>query len=105
MQEENTGYDIFQTLKKYFGHSSFISPQEKIIANILEGKDVFALLPTGGGKSLCYQLPSILLDGVVLVISPLIALMKDQVDKLKEKGIPAAFINSTLTYSEAERIR
>lgn len=105
MQEENTGYDIFQNLKKYFGHTSFISPQENIITDILEGKDVFALLPTGGGKSLCYQLPSLLLDGVVLVISPRIALMKDQVDKLLEKGIPAAFINSTLTHNEAERIR
>ncbi len=105
MQEELIRQDIFQALEKYFGYSSFIAPQEEIIKDVLEGRDVFALLPTGGGKSLCYQLPALVLDGLVLVVSPLIALMKDQVDVLREKGIAAAYINSTLPPYDIQKIR
>jgi ATP-dependent DNA helicase RecQ len=92
-------------LKKYFGHDSFIPPQEEIIKDVLAGRDVFALLPTGGGKSLCYQLPTLFLDGLILVVSPLIALMKDQVDGLRKKGIAVAYINSTLNLYEIQKIR
>jgi ATP-dependent DNA helicase RecQ len=97
--------NISQLLKKYFGHDSFIQPQEEIIKDVLAGRDVFALLPTGGGKSLCYQLPALVLDGLILVVSPLIALMKDQVDGLRKKGIAVAYINSTLNSFEIQKIR
>ncbi len=86
-------------LKSRFGYDSFWSPQEEIIANVLAGRDSLALMPTGGGKSLCYQLPALIFDGITLVISPLIALMKDQVDALNSNGIAARFINSTLPAS------
>ncbi|VVB72840.1 putative ATP-dependent RNA helicase [uncultured archaeon] len=91
-------------LKRYFGHESFIPPQREIIEDVLEKRDVFALLPTGGGKSLCYQLPALMQDGITLVVSPLIALMKDQVDHLLERGISAAYINSTLSPVEIQKI-
>ncbi|WP_040397803.1 DNA helicase RecQ [Anaerococcus senegalensis] len=87
--------DILDNLKKYFGYDSFRKGQEELIKNILEGKDVLGVLPTGGGKSICYQLPALMIDGICLVISPLISLMKDQVDSLIENGIDAAFINSS----------
>src|SRR5881275_51577 len=93
-------------LKKYFGYDAFRPLQQEIIHDALSGRDVFALLPTGGGKSLCFQLPALLHDGVTIVVSPLIALMKDQVDGLRTSGIAATFLNSTLIGSESrERLR
>lgn len=89
-----------ENLKKYFGYDSFRKGQEEIIKNILNNKDVLGVLPTGGGKSICYQLPAMMMDGVCLVVSPLISLMKDQVDSLVENGIPASFINSSMTKKE-----
>jgi len=91
---------LLSTLKKYFGFTTFRPLQEKIISDALAGKDVFALLPTGGGKSLCFQLPALMRPGVTLVISPLIALMKDQVDALVASGVNATFLNSTVENSE-----
>lgn len=93
-----------QALQKYFGYSEFRHQQEAIIQHVLDGKDVLALMPTGGGKSLCYQLPSVIMNGLTIVISPLIALMKDQVDSLNVNGIPAAFLNSTQSPDEQQRI-
>lgn len=93
-----------QALQKYFGYSEFRHQQAEIVQRVLDKKDVLTLMPTGGGKSLCYQLPAILLDGITIVISPLIALMKDQVDSLNAMGIPAAFLNSTQSYDEQSRI-
>ena len=91
-------------LKSRFGYESFLPLQADIIDNVLASRDTLALMPTGGGKSLCYQLPSLVFGGITLVVSPLIALMKDQVDALNETGIPAGFINSSLTVSEARQV-
>lgn len=87
-------------LQKYFGYENFRSGQEQLIKNILSGKDVLGIMPTGAGKSICYQVPAMLLNGITIVISPLISLMKDQVDSLNEIGIPATYINSTLSTTE-----
>ncbi len=87
---------LLETLKHHFGYEKFRAGQEDIINNLLQGRDSLVLMPTGGGKSMCYQLPAILLPGITVVVSPLIALMKDQVDNLTRQGIPAAFINSSL---------
>ncbi len=96
--------DLLPTLKQYFGFTSFRPLQEEIIRDALAGKDVFALLPTGGGKSLCFQLPALLRPGLTVVVSPLIALMKDQVDALEVGGVEATYLNSSLD-AETARAR
>ena len=96
---------VLALLQSHFGFDRFLPLQEEIVANVLDLKDTLVLMQTGGGKSLCYQLPALCLDGLTLVISPLIALMKDQVDALTANGIQAAFINSTLLPDEARRVR
>lgn len=96
---------IRHTLKKHFGFDDFLPFQEEIIADVLQRKDVLAILPTGAGKSLCYQLPAIEFPGTTLVVSPLISLMKDQVSSLVGNGISAAYLNSSLGFREAREIR
>lgn len=93
-----------EILKKYYGYHSFRGQQEEIIAEVLNGNDVLTIMPTGGGKSICYQIPSIILDGITVVISPLISLMKDQVDNINNLGIKSAYINSSLNEEEIRKI-
>src|SRR5262245_906374 len=92
--------DAVASLRQHFGFEDFREGQREVIGSILEGKDAVVVMPTGSGKSLCYQLPALILDGVTLVVSPLIALMKDQVDALRARGLPATFINSSISESE-----
>ncbi|MBP5452787.1 MAG: ATP-dependent DNA helicase RecQ, partial [Treponema sp.] len=88
-----------QVLKKVFGYDSFRPMQREVIQNVLDGRDTLAIMPTGGGKSLCYQIPALIFGGMTLVISPLIALMQDQVSQMEAYGVPAAVINSSLDWN------
>lgn len=97
--------DLKKKLKQFFGYDTFRGNQEVIIQNLLDGKDTFVIMPTGAGKSLCYQLPGIILEGTAIVISPLIALMKNQVDQMLAHNINAAFLNSTLNKTEMKRVK
>lgn len=109
MAENNKKQQILELLNLHYGFKSFRPGQEKVIDNILAGESTVVIMPTGGGKSLCYQLPALVLDGVTIVVSPLISLMKDQVDGLNRIGIPATFINSSIslaeTYNRVEAVR
>ncbi|OOM73869.1 ATP-dependent DNA helicase RecQ [Clostridium puniceum] len=98
---KNKALDV---LEKYYGYKTFRRGQEDIINKIVNGEDVLAIMPTGGGKSICYQIPALMLDGITVVISPLISLMKDQVDTLKDMGIKGALINSTLSATEEAKV-
>ncbi|MCA1803430.1 MAG: DEAD/DEAH box helicase, partial [Rhodothermaceae bacterium] len=92
-----------QNLKKFWGYDEFRPGQEDVVKSVLEGRETLVLFPTGGGKSLCYQVPSTVLEGLTVVISPLIALMQDQVDQLTARGIPATSINSVISSFEVEQ--
>ena len=96
--------DKQEVLRRYFGHGEFREGQETLIDALLAGRDALGIMPTGGGKSLCYQVPALLLPGVTLVISPLISLMKDQVMALEKAGVPAAFLNSSLSAAERRAV-
>src|SRR5919201_1897278 len=97
--------DARTALRVHFGYAEFRPGQERAVESVLAGRDTLVVLPTGGGKSLCYQVPALLLPGLTVVVSPLISLMKDQVDALVARDLPAAFINSTLSASEvADRL-
>ncbi len=96
--------NIHEILYKYWGHKAFRPLQEDIIQSILAGKDTLALLPTGGGKSICFQVPALAMEGLCIVITPLIALMKDQVENLRSKDVPALMINSTMTFKEVDNV-
>ena len=95
-------HDAKMALQKYFGFREFLDGQETVMASILSGRDTMVIMPTGGGKSLCYQLPAMVMEGVTVVVSPLIALMKDQVDALERRGIPATLINSSISLGEQQ---
>ena len=100
--QETLWENALAVLRKSYGYKTFRPAQEKIIQSLLAGRDTVAIMPTGAGKSICFQIPAMLLPGITLVISPLISLMKDQVDALTAQGMPATFINSSLTRSEAQ---
>ena len=96
--------DKFDVLRKYFGYSSFRKGQEEMVDCLLSGRDALGIMPTGAGKSICYQVPAIMLNGVTIVVSPLISLMKDQVNALVQQGIKAAYINSSLTDTQYDKV-
>lgn len=96
--------DKLSVLKDYFGHDSFRDGQEQIVDALLDGRDALCIMPTGAGKSMCYQIPALIFDGVTIVVSPLISLMKDQVSSLVQSGVPAAYINSSLSYPQFLRV-
>ena len=104
MTSQDTSSNALHLLQTVFGYPAFRGQQAQIVEQVANGGDALVLMPTGGGKSLCYQIPALLRDGVGVVISPLIALMQDQVDALAEVGVKAAFLNSTQTYEEAAHI-
>ena len=109
MSQELTDRNLLrEKLKEYFGFTSFKGNQEEVILNLLSGRDTFVLMPTGGGKSLCYQLPALMMDGVAIIISPLIALMKNQVDAMRtfsdNSGI-AHFLNSSFSSAAVQQVR
>ena len=93
--------DRYAVLKRYFGHDAFRPGQERMISALLSGSDAFGVMPTGAGKSMCYQIPALLLPGLTLVISPLISLMKDQVSALEQAGVPVEQLEGLLTAEEA----
>ncbi|MDR2671430.1 MAG: DEAD/DEAH box helicase, partial [Oscillospiraceae bacterium] len=98
--------EAHEVLRQYFGHRSFREGQEVLISQLLAGRDVLGIMPTGAGKSICYQVPALVMDGITLVVSPLISLMKDQVGALIRSGVRAAYINSSLTSAQnAEALR
>lgn len=103
MSVQDAKKQLIELMKIHYGFSSFRLGQEKTIESVITGKDTIVIMPTGGGKSLCYQLPALILDGVTIVISPLISLMKDQVDQLNNRGIPATFVNSSISPAETEQ--
>ena len=106
VQKETTSTVIDkEILRRYFGYSEFRQLQQDIILDVLKGNDVLVLMPTGGGKSLCYQYPSLLFNGLTIVVSPLISLMKNQVDSLRQNGIAAEYINSSLNYEDITKIK
>ena len=92
--------ELYSILKRYFGFDSFLDHQEAVVNDVLNGEDVCVIMPTGAGKSLCYQLPLLMRPGYSIVVSPLISLMKDQVDSLRGRGIPAAFVNTSVSSAE-----
>ena len=104
MKDKYISGEMYACLKRYWGYTSFRPWQEDTILSILDGQDTLTVLPTGGGKSLCFQLPAMLKDGIAVVISPLISLMKDQVDSLKDMGIPAEFLNSSQLVDEQRSV-
>ena len=91
-------------LKQYFGHSSFREGQEQVVDAILQGRDALCVMPTGAGKSICYQVPALIFNGITIVVSPLISLMKDQVNALTQNGIQAAYLNSSLTSTQYAKV-
>ena len=96
--------DVLNALQKYFGHRAFRPLQSSIINTVLERKDNLVVMPTGGGKSVCYQIPALISEGLTIVVSPLISLMQDQVEGLKQSGVPAAFLNSSLNPSQQAKV-